>query len=168
MWAPEVEGEEEGVQGAWWCLVWVDTPYPSGRSPWTSGTVRGQKRGGGCCRPRGPPPSGRTQPQRAPTASRSTSPRPRLDFERKTVGSPCPPPHPPSPTLTSHRSRPAPTFGFPAGRSCLSATHGVSISSLSTSANPNIFLIKHAMTAILVSWNLDILLTPRPRHENGS
>lgn len=67
---------------AWWCREWEGTPYPSGRNRWTLGTVRGWRRGGGCCRPSAPPPSGRTQPRRAPTASRSTSPKPRLDFER--------------------------------------------------------------------------------------
>lgn len=92
--APEVEEEkEEAGRGAWWCLVWVDIPYPSGRSPWTSGTVRGQKQGGGCCRPSVPPPLGRTRPRRAPTASRSTSQRPRLDSER-------PPPHFPPLTIS--------------------------------------------------------------------
>ena len=92
--APEVEEEkEEAGQGAWWCLAWADIPYPSGRSPWTSGTVRGQKQGGGCCRPSVPPPLGRTRPRRAPTASRSTSQRPRLDSER-------PLPHFPSLTIS--------------------------------------------------------------------
>lgn len=76
--APEV------CQGDWWCLVLVDTPYPWGRSPWTSATGRGQKREGGCYRPREPLPSGRTQPQRAQTALRSTSLKPRLDSELKT------------------------------------------------------------------------------------
>lgn len=75
-------------QGAWWCLVWVDILYPSGRNRWTSGTVRGQRRGGGCCRPSVPPRSGRTRPQRAPTASRSTFLKPRLDSETRTEASP--------------------------------------------------------------------------------
>lgn len=83
--APEVE---EVGRGAWWCLAWADIPYPSGRSPWTSGTVRGQKQGGGCCRPSVPPPSGRTRPQRAQTASRSTSQKPKLDSEHKNEVSP--------------------------------------------------------------------------------
>lgn len=83
--APEVE---EVGREAWWCLAWVDIPYPSGRSPWTLGTVRGQKRGGGCCRPSVLPPSGRTRPRRAQTASRSTFPKPRLDSEHKTEVSP--------------------------------------------------------------------------------
>lgn len=78
----------EWGQGAWWCLAWVDTPCPWRRSPWTSGTVRGQKRGEGCCRPSGLHPSGRTRPQRAPTASRSTSQKLRLDSEHKDEVSP--------------------------------------------------------------------------------
>lgn len=90
MWVVEVG------QGAWWCLVWVDIPYPSGRSRWTSGTVREQRRGGGCCRPSALPRSGRTQPQRALTASRSTFLKPRLDSESR-LTHPFPPPRSPLP-----------------------------------------------------------------------
>lgn len=83
--APEVE---EVGRGAWWCPAWVDIPYPSGRSPWTLGTVRGRKQGGDYCRPSVPPPSGRTRPQKAPTALRSTSQKPKPDSEHKTEVSP--------------------------------------------------------------------------------
>lgn len=142
MWALEVG------RGAWWYLAWVDTPYPSGRNPWTSGTVRGQKRGGGCCRPREPLPSGRTRPRRAPTASRSTSPKRRLDSEHRTVVCPSPPPH-----STPTPFRPAPSFGSSAGRCCLSAGRpsAFPLVQLTTTANANILLIQQAMTAILVS-----------------
>lgn len=81
-------GVPEVGQGAWWYLAWVDIPYRSGRSPWTLGTVRGQKHGGGCCRPSVPPPLGRTRPQRVPTASRSTSQKPKLDSEHMNEVSP--------------------------------------------------------------------------------
>lgn len=111
-----LEVEEVGW-GAWWCLVWVDIPYPSGRSPWTSGTVRGQKQEGGCCKPSVLPPSGRTRPQRVLTASRSTSQKPRLDFEHWGVSHP--PPHLLSPLwswpVDQSQSFSGPSFGSSVG-----------------------------------------------------
>lgn len=92
--ATGVQEAEEVGRGASWCLASVDTPCPSGRSPWISGTVRGQKQGGDCCRPSALPPSGRTRLQRVPTASRSTSQKPKLDSEHNTDVSPA---HPPTP-----------------------------------------------------------------------
>lgn len=70
----------------WPCLALADIPYPSGRSPSTSGTVRGQRPGGGCCRQSVPPLSGRTRPRRVPTASRSTSQKRKLDSEHTHKG----------------------------------------------------------------------------------
>lgn len=151
MWGPEVG------QGAWWCLVWVDIPYPSGRSPWTSGTVRGQKRGGGCCRPSVLPPSGRTRPRRVPTASRSTFPKPRLDSEQKTEVSPfhlATHPHPCKTDLhTNLRPFLSPVLDPPAGHCYLILYRllSISISTLTTTPNSVHLLIKQAMTAILVS-----------------
>lgn len=119
-------GVEEVGLGAWWCLAWVDIPYPSGRSPWTSGTVRGQKQGGGCCRPSVLPPSGRTRPQKVQTASRSTSPKPRLDSERKTEVSPThllTYPHPCEADLRTNLSLSlSPILDFLPAIGCLTAT----------------------------------------------
>lgn len=78
----------EAARGRWRCPALVDIPYPSGRSPWTSGTVRGQRQGGGCSRQSVPPLSGRTRPRRALTASRSTSQKPKLDSEHTIEGFP--------------------------------------------------------------------------------
>lgn len=64
----------------------VDIPYPSGRSPLTSGTGRGQRQGAGCCRQSVPHLSGRTRQRRAPTVLRSTSQRRKLDFEHTCKG----------------------------------------------------------------------------------
>lgn len=165
--APEVE---EVGRGAWWCLARADIPYPSGRSPWTSGTVRGQKQGGGCCRPSVPPPSGRTRPQRAQTASRSTSQKPKLDSEHKMRCLPLTS----SLTFTSLKLTPTPISVFLWAQFwifwksllfILYPPFSISITSPTTTTNSLLLLIKQAMTAILVSWNLDILLTQRPRPE---
>lgn len=63
-----------------------------GRSPWTSQTDTDRRPVGGSWQPSGQPPSGRTQPRRERTASRSIFPRLRLDFEKIGSGanmSPC-------------------------------------------------------------------------------
>lgn len=151
-----LEVEEEVGQGAWWCLASVGTPCPSGRSQWTSGTVRGQKRGGGCCRPGALPPSGRIRQQRAPTVSRSTSPKPRLDSEHRAEVFPS--------HLLTH---PHPLQSWPISV-CLRAQFWIRTllmcySPLAFPSKSVIILIKQAMTAIVVSWNLDILQTQRPK-----
>lgn len=53
-----------------------NSPSPE-RSLWTCRTDSGRRRGGGWRRPRGRRPSARARPASGPTASRSTSPRPR-------------------------------------------------------------------------------------------
>lgn len=135
-WETGFPGMQEVARGGWWCPASEGTPSPSGRNPWTSETVRGQRREGGCCRPSVLPPSGRIRPQRAPTVSRSTSPKPRHDSEHAT-------------SLLLFTAVMFWIFFEPLLFICYNTPppfHKVLSSYIFT---------KQAMTAILVSWNLN-------------